>query len=105
VIKSNLVKCQSSSDLSYAIFISRLINHFDIDTVDENVIKIAIFDQRIGILSLGKLEIVLDPANNMYKRKKDLILQSTKEVDEDNLPPIVTKITTHAALTPSDPSL
>jgi len=39
VIKSNLVKCQSHGDLPYAVFISRLINHFDIDVIDENVIE------------------------------------------------------------------
>jgi len=54
-IKSNLVKFLSQGDLPYPIFISRLINHFDVDVTNKNVIETTIFDQRIGISSSGKL--------------------------------------------------
>jgi len=54
---------------------------------------------------LGKLEIVLDPANNMHKHKKDLIQPSAKKGNEGNPPLTDTEATIHAAHSPSNPTL
>jgi len=88
VIKSNMVKSQSSGDLSsgdppYAIFFSRFINNFNVDVIDENVLE-TYHGQRINLSSLAKLEIVCDLVDSIYKQKDDLIQPNPKEGAEDN---------------------
>jgi len=83
IIKSNMVKCQSSGDLPYAILISCLLNHFNVD-IDENVIETSFHEQRIGLSSLAKLDIVCDLVNSKYKHKDDFIQPIPEEGVEDN---------------------
>ena len=80
VIKNLMLKCQAQGDLAYAILISTIINHFGIDTSEENMIRTTIFDQRIGIPALAKLDIVYDEDDKMYKHKDDV---TTPQEDPD----------------------
>jgi len=74
IIKSTMIKCQSNSDLPYAIFIFRLINNFNIDVTDENVKETSFHDHSIGLSFLNKLALMLDPVDSKYKHKDDMLL-------------------------------